>query len=115
MRKALFWPRPMVLLPMLLAAAACVRSPPIYAPPPPCSSLIPDDWRTPVKDAPAPELADDDSTRLRAWIGFGLGQTGQLRIANGRTRDALGIIDRCEARDREAVKRSGRRKVLGLF
>ena len=48
------------------------------------------------------------------WIVFGDAQTGRLDIANGRTADSLAIIERCEARDREAVEKS-RRKFLGLF
>ena len=49
------------------------------------------------------------------WIAFGDAQTAQLDKANGRTGDALDIIARCEARDMAAVKRVGRRRVLGLF
>jgi hypothetical protein len=49
------------------------------------------------------------------WIVFGDAQTAQLDKANGRTGDALDIVARCEARDAAAVKRVGRRKVLGLF
>lgn len=35
---------------------------------------------------------------------FGVNQTGQLRIANGRTSDVLGIVTACEKRDAEAVR-----------
>jgi len=49
------------------------------------------------------------------WIAFGDAQTGQLDKANGRTVDAIGIVERCEARDREAVSKAKRRKVLGIF
>lgn len=48
------------------------------------------------------------------WIAFADAQTGRLDIANGRTVDAIGIIERCEARDKEAIKRS-RPKFLGVF
>lgn len=48
------------------------------------------------------------------WIAFADAQTGRLDVANGRTADTLGIIERCEARDREAVERS-RPKFLGIF
>lgn len=48
------------------------------------------------------------------WIAFADAQTGRLDVANGRTADTLGIIERCEARDREAVERS-RPKFLGVF
>ncbi len=33
------------------------------------------------------------------WVAFGDAQTGQLDIANGRTRDAISIVKNCEARD----------------
>lgn len=48
------------------------------------------------------------------WIAFADAQTGQLDKANERTRAAIGIVERCEARDAAAVKRA-RRKVLGVF
>lgn len=48
------------------------------------------------------------------WIAFADAQTGQLDKSNDRYRAAVGIVERCEARDREAVKRS-RSKFLGLF
>ncbi len=46
---------------------------------------------------PAGEQAD--------WMVFGVRQTGQLDKANGRFRDGIGIIERCEARDAAAVRR----------
>ncbi len=49
------------------------------------------------------------------WIAFGDAQTAQLDKANGRTRDAIGIVTRCEARDRRAVDRARPRKFLGIF
>ncbi|WP_156495374.1 hypothetical protein [Croceicoccus estronivorus] len=48
------------------------------------------------------------------WITFGDAQTGQLDKANDRYRAATGVIERCEARDREAVQKA-RGKVLGVF
>jgi hypothetical protein len=33
------------------------------------------------------------------WVAFSDAQTGQLDKANGRTVDAIGIVERCEARD----------------
>lgn len=36
---------------------------------------------------------------------FGVKQTGQLDKANGRYVDAMGIIQRCEARDAAVVER----------
>ena len=55
-----------------------------------------------------------DGETVGDWIAFGDAQTGQLDKANDRYRSGVGIIERCEARDREAVKRS-RPKFLGVF
>jgi len=74
-----------------------------------CSTLIPDSWREPVPGAPLP-----NGETVGEWIAFADAQTGQLDKANGRTSDALSIVERCEARDRAAVKRA-RPKVLGIF
>lgn len=43
------------------------------------------------------------------WVSFADQQTGQLDKANDRTLAAIGIIERCEARDQAAVKRAKRR------
>jgi hypothetical protein len=48
------------------------------------------------------------------WISFADAQTGRLDQANGRTRDAIELVSRCEARDAAAVK-SARPRFLGLF
>lgn len=93
----------------MLVCAACVGAPPIVATPSACSSLLPDSWRAPVEGVPLPE-----GNVVGDWIAAFDGQTGQLDKANGRTADAIGIIERCEARDRVAVKRS-RAKFLGVF
>lgn len=74
-----------------------------------CSSLLPDEWRTGVPGADLPE-----GDTVGDWIAFGDAQTGQLDKANERTRAAIGIVERCEERDRAAVKRA-RPKFLGLF
>jgi hypothetical protein len=42
------------------------------------------------------------------WIAFGDAQTAKLDQANSRTKDAIGIVERCEARDAAAVKRASR-------
>jgi hypothetical protein len=63
-----------------------------------------------VPGAPLPS----DISNVGDWIAFGDAQTGQLDKANGRTADSIGIIARCEERDRAALKRA-RPKVLGIF
>lgn len=103
---------PTRLLPLLcvtLALPACVSAGPILATPGACSTLIPDSWREPVEGAPLP-----DGDTVGDWVAFADAQTGKLDMANGRTVDAMAIVERCEARDAQAVERS-RPKFLGLF
>jgi hypothetical protein len=66
-----------------------------------CSALIPVDWKAGVAGA---ELPAGDV--LADWIIFGDQQTGKLDQANGRTADAIAIVERCEARDAEALRRA---------
>lgn len=89
--------------------SACVSAGPILATPSSCSSLIPDSWRLGVEGADLP-----NGETVADWIAFGDAQTGKLDAANGRTADTIGIVERCEARDQEALRRS-RAKFLGLF
>lgn len=49
------------------------------------------------------------------WIAFGDAQTAQLDKANGRTADAIGIVERCEARDAAALKTVRQRRFLGVL
>lgn len=74
-----------------------------------CSSLLPTEWRAGVPGAELPA-----GSTVGDWIAFGDAQTGQLDKANERTSAAIGIVERCELRDREAIKKA-RRKVLGVF
>lgn len=101
MRKAL------ILIPLLLGG--CVGSPPIISAPSACSSLLPAEWLEGVPSAPIP-----DGQTVGDWVAFSDAQTGQLDKANDRYKAGVGIVSRCEARDREAVKRS-RPKFLGIF
>lgn len=89
-----------VLLPTLLLAGACASSPVVLTPGAPCSSLIPAGWTEPVPSAPLPAQDADE----RGWLAFGVQQTGQLRTANGRTSDVIGIVRACEGRDAEAIR-----------
>ncbi len=91
-----------ILLFATLALAACVGAPPIVtASAAGCSQLVPADWKAGVEGAPLP-----DGNDVGDWVAFGDAQTGRLDVANGRTRDAVGIVERCEARDAAAVKRA---------
>lgn len=97
------------LLP-LLALTGCATSHTIVAFPTSCSNLVPDSWKKPVPGAPLP-----DGQTVGDWIAFADAQTAQLDKANGRTVDAITIVERCEARDAEAVKRATRKRFLGVF
>jgi hypothetical protein len=74
-----------------------------------CSSLLPETWKQGVAGADLP-----DGNTVGDWIAFGDAQTGKLDQANGRTKDAMEIVERCEARDRAAVHKATHR-FLGIF
>lgn len=90
-----------LLMPLL--AAGCVGAPPIVATPSACSALLPPEWRQRVPGAPLPE-----GSSVADWVSFADQQTGQLDKANDRTLAAIGIVERCEARDQAAVKAARR-------
>lgn len=110
MRKAL-----MIASTLTLALPACVPfagGPPIVtAQSAGCSSLVPTEWREGVAGADLP-LAQ---SVIGDWIAFADAQTGKLDQANDRTSATIGIVARCEERDRQAVERATRRRFLGLF
>ena len=66
----------------------------------PCSSLVPEPWQDGIAGAPLP-----NGQTVGEWVAFGDAQTAKLDQANGRTRDAIGIVTRCEARDAAALQR----------
>jgi len=67
----------------------------------------------PVTAAPDDKIAAALEEQKK-WEVFGLETANRLDQANGRTADAIGIIERCEERDAAAVK-AARPKVLGIF
>lgn len=48
------------------------------------------------------------------WVQFGDAQTGQLDKSNDHYVSAVGIIQRCEARDTTAVTKATKKRFLGL-
>lgn len=86
-----------------LLIAGC-SAPTVLSTPNSCASLLPTEWKQGV---PGAELPTGDT--VGDWVAFADAQTGKLDQANGRTRDAIGIVERCEERDRLAVKRATRR------
>ena len=88
----------------MLALAGCAGGPPIVTlSGAGCAALLPNEWRGGVAAALLP-----DGVTVGDWIAFADAQTGKLDEANGRTRDAIGIVERCEMRDADAVKRAKR-------
>lgn len=67
--------------------------------PPACSQLLPDNWEQGVS---APDVRNDGAT-VGDWIAFADAVLGRLDTSNDRYRSAVGIIKRCETRDRAAV------------
>lgn len=110
MPKVPIWPS--ILLCATPALAACAGGPPIVTiSGAGCAALLPNEWRAGVIAAPLPE-----GVTVGDWVAFADAQTGKLDEANGRTRDAIGIVERCEARDAEAVKSARRgwlRRLVG--
>ena len=94
----------LILLCAMPALAACAGGPPIVTiSGAGCAALLPAEWRSGVIPAALP-----DGVTVGDWIAFADAQTGKLDEANGRTRDAIGIVERCEARDADAVRRARR-------
>jgi len=96
--------RLLILACALPGLTACAGAPPILAANSACSALLPEEWREPVPGAPLP-----DGDTVGEWIQFADAQTGQLGKANDRTLTSIGIIERCEARDRAVIEAAGRR------
>lgn len=100
---------PLILLPATLLCGACVGGQALIATPSACSSLLPADWLDGVASAPLPE-----GNTVGDWLVFGDAQTERLDAANGRYKAGVGIISRCEERDKQAVDKS-RPRFLGIF
>lgn len=94
-----------LMLPLVAACASCAYT--VKTPPADCLAFIPDSWREPIPGAPLPTGMD-----ARAWMAFGIEQSGQLDKSNGRTADILHIVSACE---KNANKARARGKWLGVF
>lgn len=108
-----------------LAVAGCVTAGPIVADAGACSSLLPDEWDKGVEGAEVPPEAPPEPADLKAkldwtldqlknWTGFGIEENTRREMANGRYRDAKGIVHRCEVRNEKAVK-GAKPKFLGIL
>jgi hypothetical protein len=100
----------MLLLPLTLSLPGCglfaVGRPIVNAQSVGCSDLV-DEWMKPVAGAPLPT-----GGTVADWQVFGDQQTGNLDMANDRIVNGHATIKRCEQRDREAVARATRRRIL---
>lgn len=99
-----------MLVALILLLTACAGTPVVTAMPNSCATLLPQEWKQGVPGAPLP-----DGDTVGDWIAFADQQTGKLDVANDRTKSAIGIVERCEARDALTVKRATRRRFLGIF
>jgi hypothetical protein len=95
---------------ILLPLTACAGTPVVTTASASCAALLPPSWKDGVAGAPLP-----DGDTVGDWVAFADAQTGRLDVANGRTRDAISIVERCEARDAAAVKRATRSWLGRLF
>ena len=94
----------LILLCAMPALAGCAAGPPIVTVSGAgCAALLPIEWRSGVIPSALPE-----GVTVGDWVAFADAQTGKLDEANGRTRDAIGIVERCESRDAEAVTKARR-------
>jgi hypothetical protein len=98
----------MILAATALSLSACA-APIVTATPSSCAMLLPQEWKEGVAGA---ELPQGDT--VADWEVFADAQTGRLDQANGRTKDAIGIVERCEARDAAAIKKATRPHFLGI-
>jgi hypothetical protein len=103
-------PMRMILAVIALSLSACAGAPVVTASASSCAMLLPQGWRQGVAGAPLPQ-----GDTVADWEVFADAQTGKLDQANGRTIDAIGIVERCEARDAAAIKRATQRRFLGIF
>ena len=101
-----------ILMPLALASTACAGAPPIVtASAADCAGLLPASWKAGVPGAELPP----DRASAGDWIAFADAQTGRLDQANGRTADAISIVERCEERERDALKRARRGWLARMF
>lgn len=98
-----------LLITVALVLGGCAAAPVVTAAPSSCAALLPPEWTQGVAGAPLP-----DGNTVADWEVFADAQTGKLDQANGRTKDAIGIVERCEARDAAAIKHASRTRFLGI-
>ena len=78
----------------------------VTAPSASCAKLIPISWREPVEGAAIP------NGDVQEWQAGFVAQSVQLSKANGRTADAIAIVEGCEALVNDVRKP---KQFLGVF
>lgn len=103
---------PWLMLFAMPGLTGCAGAMPIVtSPAAACAALLPAEWKAGVAGAPLP-----NGDTVGEWIAFADAQTGRLDEANGRTRDTIAIVERCEARGAAELERARRgwlRRLLG--
>ena len=95
---------PWLLLCAMPGLTDCAGATPIVmSPAVACAALLPAGWKAGVAGSPLPI-----GETVGEWIAFADAQTGKLDEANGRTRDAIAIVERCEGRSADEIKRARR-------
>ncbi len=88
---------------LALTLTGCISRPVVTSPPARCASLVPPSWAEGVEATPVPDTSDLSLLdQLKAWAGAYVAMGGQLQKANGRTADAVQIVQRCEEMVNEA-------------
>jgi len=99
----------------MLAVTGCAGSIVVRADATPCTALVPGGLRDDVPDQPEPPAGvSDPLAALKDWIGFGVQERADKRAEQTRKTAIVELIDRCEARDRAALK-AARPKFLGII
>jgi hypothetical protein len=89
-----------ILASTALPLSGCVTARPLLVQQSACSSLIPPSLRADVESVDPPAL---NATVGDVWSAFD-GQTGRLDTSNTYRTAAIGIVEACEVRDRQAAE-----------
>lgn len=76
-----------------------------------CSDLVPEEWAKGVDHATYPPPTADQGD----WVAYANEEYGNVDDANGREKQTLTIVARCEAHDAALVKSLTHKPFLGIF
>lgn len=104
------------VLPLSALLASCAYT--VTTPPASCAQLIPREWAEGVAGHPLPDFTSIDritDAKLKAelesreWQKAWVGQSVQVEIANGRTKDVIFLFGNCERLANEARGKANKR------